>query len=607
MIIELDTLTISKIAAGEVIERPASVVKELVENSIDAESTHIKVVLQEGGKKLIEVTDNGSGMNHDDALLSIKRHTTSKIAKAEDLFSIASLGFRGEALASIVSVAQVEIFTKREDDELGTHIQVEGGKILLDKNISVANGTKINVRNLFYNVPVRRKFLKSETTEMNHITEYITKLALAFPEISFSLVHNNRSVITSPKGDLISQINSIFGKNIAKACIPVSKTEEEYTVTGFITKPEFSRKSRDYLYIFVLNRPIVNKVITDAILRGYGTALPRDRTPIVFLNIKIPKNEIDVNVHPTKREVRFSKEAKLFTLVELAVKESLEKSGLEIFERVSEPKYKPTVLDQHSTPNVAPKKQPSQMRTSLSPSLAQDKLGYKVTKTRDKSIDHFLPSTQRGTTYQKQEHSQKSLIKILGIIKDTYIIAETNEGLLLCDQHAAHEKINYSKYVDQIKRKKIDVQSLLAPISVSIKPSELEVINDLRTNLMEYGFELEIFGKNEILIRSIPSIMGVAISYGLAKDLIDIFRENIDQISNQVKPEDLDFIKDIVSIFACRRSIKAGDKISVGEAESLIENLLKLEEPYTCPHGRPTMVILNQKYIEEIFQRDYKS
>ena len=265
------------------------------------------------------------------------------------------------------------------------------------------------------------------------------------------------------------------------------------------------------------------------------------------------------------------------------------------------------MLDQHSTPNVAPEKQSSQIQSSPSPSLAQDKLGYKVVKTRDKSIDQFLPSTLKGTSYQKQEHSQKKLIKIIGIIKDTYIIAETNEGLLLCDQHAAHEKINYSKYVDQIKRKKISVQSLLAPISVSIKPSELEVINDLKTNLMEYGFELEIFGKNEILIRSIPSIMGVAISYGLAKDLIDIFKENIDQISNQVKPEDLDFIKDIVSIFACRRSIKAGDKIAVSDAESLIEDLLKLEEPYACPHGRPTMVILNQKYIEEIFQRDYKS
>ena len=477
MIIELDTLTINKIAAGEVIERPASVVKELVENSIDAGSTQIKVVLQEGGMKLIEVTDNGSGMNHNDTLLLLKRHTTSKIATAEDLFSITSLGFRGEALASIVSVAQVDIFTKKENDELGTHIQVEGGKILSDNNISVADGTKITVRNLFYNVPVRRKFLKSETTEMNHITEYITKLALAFPEISFSLVHNNRSVITAPKGELISQINSIFGKNIAKACIPVSKTEEDYTVTGFITKPEFSRKSRDYLYIFVLNRPVVNKVITDAILQGYGTALPHDRTPIVFLNINIPKNEVDVNVHPTKKEVRFSKEAKLFALIELAVKESLEKSGLAIFERVSETKHKPTKLDQHSAPSVVPKTHPHQIQSSPSLSGVKDKLGYKVVKTRDKSIDYFLPSTQRGTSSKKQEYSQKTLIKILGIIQDTYIIAEVNEGLLLCDQHAAHEKINYSKYIDQIKRKKINVQSLLAPVSVSIKPSELEAVS----------------------------------------------------------------------------------------------------------------------------------
>ncbi|MHA1952667.1 MAG: DNA mismatch repair endonuclease MutL, partial [Candidatus Heimdallarchaeaceae archaeon] len=264
-IIKLDSLTINKIAAGEVIERPSSVVKELVENSIDADSTEITINIQEGGKKLIEIIDNGNGMSHDDAVLAIQRYSTSKIRTADDLFSIHSLGFRGEALASIVSVAQVEITTKSSDDELGTLLSVEGGEIKINKKTTASNGTRIAVRNLFFNVPVRRKFLKSITTEINHITEFTTKLALAYPNISFSLNHNGKSLISAPKGELISQITAIFGNKIAKACTSIEKKENSYSITGFITKPEFSRKSKDYMYIFVNKRPISNKLISDAI------------------------------------------------------------------------------------------------------------------------------------------------------------------------------------------------------------------------------------------------------------------------------------------------------------------------------------------------------
>ncbi|MCG3215148.1 MAG: DNA mismatch repair endonuclease MutL [Candidatus Heimdallarchaeota archaeon] len=602
-IIKLDTITINKIAAGEVIGRPASVVKELLENSIDANSSKIAINIQDGGKKLIEIIDNGFGMNHEDVIQAINRYTTSKIRNADDLFSISSLGFRGEALASIVSVAQVEIITKTEDHELGTHLIVEGGEFLSDKQISAPNGTRIIVKNLFYNVPVRRKFLKTTSTEINHITEFVTKLALAYPSISFSLSHNGKSLITAPKGDLINQITSIFGESIAKACIPINKNQDRYNVKGYITKPEFSRKSKDYLYIFVNSRSISNKTISDAVLRGYGTSVPSSRFPIIFLYLDLPKDEVDVNVHPTKKEIRFSNDSKVFTLVESAIRESLENSGLKIFERISETRFKPTTLKRADIVKTESK---STVIQDAFKTYKAEKPDFLITKSREQSIDRFLPKEYTTDQQISGIISRKRTIRVLGIIKDTYIIAESQEGLFLCDQHAAHEKINYAKYIEQIRKKKVSIQQLLAPVSVSLKPSEFNLIDEIKQILKLYGFEIDIFGKNEVVIRSIPSIMGVNIEYKTARDIIDIFKENVSEIKDSLEIEDLNFIKEIVSMFACRRSIKAGDKITIEQAEILLRNLLELEDPFSCPHGRPTVIILNDEYMEELFQRDYR-
>lgn len=600
-IVKLDKLTINKIAAGEVIERPASVVKELVENSIDAQSSKITINIQEGGKKSVEVIDDGIGMESTDARLSINRHTTSKINNADDLFSIYSLGFRGEALASIVSVAQVEIITKTEESDLGIHLVIEGGEIVSDKQASAPKGTRISVKNLFFNVPVRRKFLKTISTEINHITEYVTKLALANPSISFTLTHNGKDILTAPKGDLIVQITAIFGENIARACLPINKKENEYSVTGFITKPEFSRKSKDYLYIFVNGRSVTNKVISEAVSRGYGTAVPHNRYPIIFLYFDLPPNEVDVNVHPTKKEIRFSNEAKVYALIETAIRESLERSGLKLFETVIETRHKPTTLTSVGTKSHESEKK--KLPVSISPRERPD---YKIVKSKEQRIDKFLPTKDKNIELQEEGFERKKSIRILGIIKDTYIVAETQEGLFLCDQHAAHEKINYEKYIKQIKKKSVSIQQLLAPISVTLKPSEFEIIESIEENLKTFGFEIEVFGKNEILIRSIPSIMGVTIEFNVAKDMIDIFKTNVSEIKEKLDLEDLGFVKDIISIFACRRSIKAGDKITLDRAELLLKELLELEEPFTCPHGRPTIIILNEKYIEELFKRDYR-
>jgi len=600
-VVKLDKLTINKIAAGEVIERPASVVKELVENSIDAQSSKITINIQEGGKKSVEVIDDGIGMESTDARLSINRHTTSKINNADDLFSIYSLGFRGEALASIVSVAQVEIITKTEESDLGIHLVIEGGEIVSDKQASAPKGTRISVKNLFFNVPVRRKFLKTISTEINHITEYVTKLALANPSISFTLTHNGKDILTAPKGDLIVQITAIFGENIARACLPINKKENEYSVTGFITKPEFSRKSKDYLYIFVNGRSVTNKVISEAVSRGYSTAVPHNRYPIIFLYFDLPPNEVDVNVHPTKKEIRFSNEAKVYALIETAIRESLERSGLKLFETVIETRHKPTTLTSVGTKSHESEKK--KLPVSISPRERPD---YKIVKSKEQRIDKFLPTKDKNIELQEEGFERKKSIRILGIIKDTYIVAETQEGLFLCDQHAAHEKINYEKYIKQIKKKSVSIQQLLAPISVTLKPSEFEIIESIEENLKTFGFEIEVFGKNEILIRSIPSIMGVTIEFNVAKDMIDIFKTNVSEIKEKLDLEDLGFVKDIISIFACRRSIKAGDKITLDRAELLLKELLELEEPFTCPHGRPTIIILNEKYIEELFKRDYR-
>ncbi|MHA1853562.1 MAG: DNA mismatch repair endonuclease MutL [Candidatus Heimdallarchaeaceae archaeon] len=613
-IIRLDPLTINKIAAGEVIERPASVVKELVENSIDAKSDSISIVVEDGGKKLIEVTDNGMGMSHEDAILAIERHTTSKISTAADLFNIATLGFRGEALASIVSVAVVDIITKTKESELGTHLRVEGGKITINEQISAPVGTRVSVKNLFYNVPVRRKFLKSTTTEFNHISEYVTKLALSHSEVSVTLKHNGKSIIAVQKGNLLSRIAMIFGNTIAKGCIKIQKSKETYSVNGYIAKPELSRKSRDYLYIFVNSRPIASQLITDAVLSGYGTSIPDKRYPVVFLFLEVPPQDIDVNIHPTKREVKFSKESLVYSLIQSAVKEGLEEAGLSIFEKIAPTHKTPTVplTTYQSLTQKKAKSKATSLSSSVRPKLKSTVVRPSTKSQIQKQIATYVKSDitpkKEIQAYTKEEQTYAiEDIRVLGIINDVFIVAETSRGLLLCDQHAAHEKINYLKYLNQLKSKKVSVQQLLAPIVVDIKPTELELFKKIHHQLKLFGFDMEIFGKREIAIRTVPTILGRNLSATLAKDILDIFKENYAALTGSYDFTSIDVVKDLIALLSCKRSIKAGDKITLEQASKLIKELLSLDDPYTCPHGRPTIIILNNDYLEELFQRDYRT
>ncbi len=621
-IIELDNTTINKIAAGEVIERPASVVKELTENSIDAKADRISIEVSDGGKKAITITDNGTGMSNEDALIAIKRHTTSKLRNADDLYNIYSLGFRGEALASIVTVAIVEIITRTQDDELGTRLLIEGGEIKIKEKISAPVGTKVTVRNLFFNVPVRKKFLKSTSTELKHITEIVTKLAISHPDIAITLKHNGKTIISAPKGDLLSNITSIFGRTLAKGAIKIDHSYEDYSLTGYILKPEFARKSRDYLYIFVNGRAIRDKLITDAILAGYGTTMPHSSFPVVFLNLSIPPSDLDVNIHPTKREVKFAREAQIFSLFEEAIRNAISASGALILERVKEPKKQPSIVqfgkrDQTEHYNTAYNtgKLPSNKNLySHSTSAKLDNKSYSLDRHRTRSLHSFIPASELNIadSRKKEEISQQSekdislKIKVLGIIKNTYIIADTNEGLLLCDQHAAAEKLNYIRYIRQVENKKVSRQMLLSPTVITLKPSEFAEIKEIMGKLEEYGFVIEPFGETDIIIRTVPSVIGKIVSPETVRDIIDILKNYKDEIKNKVKIVNLGLIKDIVALKSCRSAIKAGDKLSVEEGERLIKELLEQDDPWTCPHGRPTMIILNEDYLEELFGRDYK-
>ncbi|UJG42767.1 MAG: DNA mismatch repair endonuclease MutL [Candidatus Heimdallarchaeum endolithica] len=608
-VIELDVDTINKIAAGEVIERPASVVKELVENAIDAKASSIEINIVDGGKKIIEVIDNGEGMSHDDVLTAIKRHTTSKLRTAEDLFNIHSMGFRGEALASIVSVSMTEIITRTADSELGTRLEIHGGKVVSDQTTSASVGTKVVVKNLFYNVPVRRKFLKNTSTELRHVTEIITKLALSKPDIYFKYTHNNKVVLSAPQGDLITNIATIFGKNMAKGALKIEKSENGYYLHGYILKPEFARKSKDYLYLFVNNRPIKDKLITDAILAGYGTSVPHGRYPVVFLYFNLPANEVDVNIHPTKREVKFAEEVKVYSMFESAIKEAFEASGLEIFKRVEQPKAQPTLLSSVDSNKIGKKTiSTSHIKSKTvikkAPAPSKSSIGRK----REKQLTSFIDVKASSESISSSSATQvrKDAFQILGIIKDTYIIAEMEEGLVLCDQHAAAEKINYLKYLNQLKQNKVGKQGLLDPIVITLKPSEFNTMQEIINKLDVLGFEIKPFGQFDIAVSAVPTILGKNISSKVVIDVIDILKENSQEIKEQIEIEKLQVIKDLVALTACRRSIKAGDSLSFIEAKKLITELLEQDDPWTCPHGRPTMILLTEDYIKELFGRDYK-
>ncbi len=553
----LDDTLINKIAAGEVVEKPASVVKELIENSIDAKATKITIEVNEGGKSLIRITDNGMGMDRYDAPLSIQRHATSKLKSTLDLFGINTLGFRGEALASIASVSRILLQTKTSSSDSGLLIEVDSGILKTEKEISCPNGTIIEICDLFFNVPARKKHLKTIQTEFKYILDIITRYALAYPNIHFKLFHNNNTILNSPStSDLLNNIATIYGSSTAKSLLPVDFVKSDIKVNGYISEPYKSRSDKSMQSIYVNGRYINNDLITKAVYEAYETRLMVNKHPIFILNISIDPMIIDVNVHPQKTVIRIEKEDALFQAVLDAVKLSLD-----------------------STINV-----PEVKIKETNSRLVFDK-EFKITKENQS----FLKEKETIT----QDNVEK--IKLIGKIKNTYYIAENKEGMLIIDQHAAHERVMYEKFLKQFKDNNIKLQELLKPIMLETTPAESIIIENNLGLLKSLGFNIESFGKNSFLLRTTPSILGKQLDKNILFEIIPQLESKTTKI-DKIKQE-----KIIRS--ACRAAVKANDVVEVTQMIDILNDLQKLDNPFTCPHGRPTMVKYTLYELEKMFKR----
>jgi len=560
----LDEALINKIAAGEVIERPASVVKELVENSIDADADEVIVEVKDGGKSLIKVADNGNGMDRDDAKLCVERHATSKISNADDLFSINTLGFRGEALSSISSVSDFSLVTKTDKDIEGTIVKVENGKVKID-DIGCSKGTIVEVRDLFSNIPARKKYLKSIQVEFNYIIDVVTRYALINKGIFFKLVHNGKQVFSSQKTDsLFDNIVSVYGKDIAKNLVKVFYKQDFLRVYGYISKPALTRNDRQQQSFYVNKRYIKSKVISNAVYDAYHTLLHIDRHPVVLLNIELNPDSVDVNVHPSKRIVKFYDEDKLYNELFNAVRESLYSNNLVPEVRLEEGEYKAT--------RKYPLQKDKQSVLAVRDALVKKKI--KEEAVVKENIGSFL---------------------LLGQINKTYILLENNKGLLIVDQHAAQERVNYEKFMKEYKKKGIKTQKLVKPKVINLSITESGVVEENKSFLKKLGFVIESYGKNSFILRAAPSIFG-RINQELVTDIIN----ELSGIGSNVIEEEKE--KRIIR-FACRKSVKAGEELTMPLMEKLIEELDKTEQPFTCPHGRPTAISISLPELERKFKR----
>jgi len=568
----LDESTISKIAAGEVIERPASVVKELVENSLDAGATDIRIRIQDAGRKLVEIVDNGHGMDPDNLKIAFIQHSTSKISGIDDLEGISTMGFRGEALSSIASVADIEVSTKKKGARTANFVSLKRGKMSTLKQVGRDTGTTISVMKLFSGHPARLKYLKSDRVEMGHIIQIVTERALANPEVAFKLLNDGVEVINVPRAkNMPDRINDIMGRRVAKQLVSFIEADETMTIIGHLAKPTITKATKKELFVFVNNRPVASPKISEAIERGYAGMLMRNRHPVGVLMLDINPKVLDVNVHPTKRKVRFADEKKVARLIEKAVAGAM--GNTETIPEV-EPRQKeiipsrPAAKKQPSKPSAVPKKAEA-LQSQLMEQAKMDEI----------SEGQMLPR-----------------MKVVGQILDTYILAQSGSDLLIIDQHAAHERINLERLKRAEKGKKSE-QKLITPIPLNLSKKESQLIEHYRPVIEELGFKIEPFGKDTYLVRAVPAIGGHLEAEAGLLDLIEELAELGKARSIQEKWDE------IRHLAACHSSIRAGEKLSQKRMARLVEELHGIDDPFHCAHGRPTIIRITQKELEKLFKR----
>lgn len=569
----LDDASINKIAAGEVIERPASVVKELIENSIDAGADTIRIEVTQSGKGSIHVTDNGCGMSKDDAALSYVKHATSKIRKIDDIETVRTMGFRGEALSSISSIANVEIITKTKDELSGTKVIIQGGKLVSIGETGAPDGTAILVKDLFYNTPVRKKYLKSDTVELTHIIGIVSGIALGHNKISFSLFNNAKELLRSPASELHDTIIHIYGQEVARAMLPVDLESDIARITGFISRPSLMRGSLDFQSFYINDRNINSRAISFALREGYGTLLPRGRFPIAVLKIHVDTREVDVNVHPTKNQVRLSHERDICEMVTRAVKNALSHSDL--IPDIKIPLKQSLLYDTHAADPLLVKETVPDFKPSA------------------KDTERRLRRSERAGMETTQNMEMPD-VKVLGQVDSIYILAETENGLMIIDQHAAHERV-FFELVRESKRD--DSQELIVPITIELDPREKVLMKETIPYLEEFGFRISEFGHDSFAVTAVPVVLGKLEDPGLVHDIIS------DILSEGKVKEETGIFERVTKSIACRSALKAGADCSSSQMESLIKQLFRTENPYTCPHGRPTMVSFNRQELDKLFRR----
>jgi len=580
----MDEVLANKIAAGEVVEKTMNVVKELVENSIDAGSTEISIKLTDSGVKEIEVSDNGSGMDEEDAKMAFQRHATSKLKNLEDLFYIESLGFRGEALPSIASVSNVRL--KTSNGEIGTLITLEGGKNLKAERSDLQKGTTITVSDLFYNTPVRLKYLKNLYVELANIVEYMNKMALSYPNIKFTLINNDKVLLkTDGNGDLLKVIYEIYGIDITKKMIPIEGENDDYYIHGFISYPEVTKPNRNSITTLVNGRVIKNNELNKCIVDCYHTYIHKDKYPVIILNIDVDPILIDINIHPTKMDIKFSKMDSLKDLLINKITERLEE--LTLIPEVS-------VRDSYSVSEVSRQIREKEEKAEVEDTTTYEEIKLDFEVQEEKKEKKKEKKEEKAEVVKEEKVSRIKKMIPRGVVLLTYIVAENEDGMYLIDQHAAAERINYEKVLKEMKEKK-PLVDLLIPIKIELRPDEAILVRERKKQLEEY-FEIEDFGENTIIIRSHPAWIP-------EENAEDIIRRIVDMIIEKGEFDFEKFIWRMAATTACRMSVMAGDYIGEEETEWILENIRYCENPFTCPHGRPTIITYTKYELEKLFKR----
>ncbi len=566
----------SQIAAGEVIERPASVVKELVENALDAHADEILVEIRGAGKRLIAVTDNGAGVPKGELGLAVSRHATSKLARAEDLFSIQTLGFRGEALASIGSVSRMAVESRPSDVKTGGRLLVEGGKLSDLQEIGMPQGTRVVVQDLFYNVPARLKFLKTEATERRQIEALVTRYALAYPEVRWELIVDEKpSLQTSGNGDRREVLASLYGVDVAKQMLAVDFREDDYHIHGFISPISLTRSNRREITVFVNGRWVRDAAVAAAIIRAYHTLLMVGRYPIVVLFLEMPSEAVDVNVHPAKAEVRFREGDLVFTRTQRAARRAL--------------------LAYSPVPNLRPRQFWGSHNDTES--RAEDHAWQMAAEIRTDAEAGLSPDQPRIQIHTGTDEGDRlPLLRLIGQVAATYLVAEGPDGLYLIDQHAAHERVLFEQLMAQQAQKSVPAQSLLEPVNVVLPPEKARVLEDQLPVLDKLGFDVEPFGPNTFTVRAIPALIVGGDPQAALNVVVEDFEEDETPLAAEVEAK-------LTARICKRMAVKGGQTLSGEEQRALLQNLESCQSPRTCPHGRPTMIHLSADLLERQFGR----